>query len=141
MQTDNRKVRHDRVAKARSLRRDVTTPERKLWRHLKRLQIGPSHFRRQAAIGPCFADFACHQKRIAIEIDGETHTSASAQHRDEVRSRYLTSSGYRILRFWNDEVMTNIEGAMEVIHQTVAERDDQTPPPLTPPRASRGRST
>ena len=137
MQNKNQEARHERVIKSRSLRRDATGPERRLWWHLKRLQIGSSHFRRQAAIGPYFVDFACHQKRIAIEVDGETHTSTSAQQRDDLRSAYLASSGYRVLRFWNDEIMSNIDGVLEVIHQAMTEQG--APPPLTPPRAARGR--
>ena len=137
--------RQQRIVTARHLRREVTGPERKLWRNLKKLPIGISHFRRQAPIGPYFADFACHQKRLVIEIDGETHTAAMmATHdetmatHDETRTAYLRSQGYRVLRFWNYDVMQNIEGVMTVIHQTIAESAVQEPPPLSPPRARKG---
>jgi very-short-patch-repair endonuclease len=131
--------RGQRIVVARHLRRAVTEPERKLWRNLKRLPLGVSHFRRQAPIGLYFADFACHEKRLAIEIDGETHTSNSEKSRDETRTAYLRSQGYRVLRFWNYDVMQNIEGVMTIIHQAIVENAVQEPPPLTPPRASRGR--
>lgn len=133
--------RRERTEKARSLRRHMTEPERKLWWALRRLRFGNSHFRRQAAIGRYFADFACHQKRLAIEVDGETHTSTNAGARDEFRSAYFRSNGYCVLRFWNYEVMNNIEGVMTVIHQAMTEQPVQEPPPLTPPHASRGRGT
>lgn len=130
--------RQQRIVTARHLRREVTGPERKLWRNLKKQPIGISHFRRQAPIGPYFADFACHQKRLVIEIDGETHTAAMMATHDETRTAYLRSQGYRVLRFWNYDVMQNIEGVMTVIHQTIAESAVQEPPPLTPPRARKG---
>jgi very-short-patch-repair endonuclease len=130
-------LRKKRIVQARSLRREMTTPERKLWRHLRDIQSGESHFRRQAPIGPYFADFACHKTRVVIEIDGETHTADTEITHDEARSRYFRSYGYRVLRFWNSDVMKNIEGVMALIGQSLAEQ----PPPLTPPHASRGRGT
>jgi very-short-patch-repair endonuclease len=133
--------RHQRISQARQLRREMTEPERKLWRNLRHFRFGTSHFRRQSPIGPYFADFACHQKRLTIEIDGETHTSQQAATRDELRSAYFQSKGYRVLRFWNYDVMRNIEGVMTVIQQAISEQADQDPPPLTPPRAARGRGT
>jgi very-short-patch-repair endonuclease len=126
-----------RIVKARRLRLEMTTPERKLWKHLRQIRTSGSHFRRQAPIGPYYADFACHEARIVIEIDGETHAAPPAATRDEVRSRYLESHGYQTLRFWNGDVMKNIEGVMESIQQAVAAKTE--PPPLTPPHASRGR--
>ena len=134
------KKRHERVVHARKLRRDMTEPERRLWWHLRRIHSGQPHFRRQAPIGPYFADFACHQRRLAIEIDGETHTAPTASARDDLRLGYFQSQGYRVLRFWNDDVMNNIEGVMETIRQAYAMPWEE-PPPLTPPHASRGRGT
>jgi very-short-patch-repair endonuclease len=131
--------RRQRIPKARHLRREVTEPERKLWKNLRQLPVGASHFRRQSPIGPYFADFTCHQKRIVIEIDGETHASVGAAAHDESRSAYFHSNGYRVLRFWNYDVMSNIEGVMTVIQQAIGEQVVGSPPPLTPPHASRGR--
>jgi very-short-patch-repair endonuclease len=65
-----------RVPRARQLRRDTTDAERKLWWHLRRLPMETGHFRRQATIGPYFVDFACHQKRLVIEVDGSRHGDA-----------------------------------------------------------------
>ncbi|HWC92845.1 MAG TPA: DUF559 domain-containing protein [Pseudolabrys sp.] len=117
----------------------MTAPERRLWKRLRQIRTGDSHFRRQAPIGSYYADFACHEARIVIEIDGETHTAAAEIAGDALRSQYLQSRGYRILRFWNGDVMKNIEGVLEFIQQVLAERESRQPPPLTPPHASRGR--
>src|SRR5271154_2368746 len=96
-----------RVPRARALRRDATEAEKKLWQHLRQPPFKQHHFRRQATIGPYFADFASHQLKIVIEVDGGQH-SASAS--DEARTRYLEANGYRVLRFWNNEVGENISG-------------------------------
>jgi len=127
-----------RVPRARRLRRDMTDAERKLWWHLRRIPIGHSHFRRQATIGPYFADFACHERRLIVEVDGGQHNLPKHVVSDGERSAYLRSQGYRILRFWNNDVLRNINGVMETILATL--RDGEAhPPPLTPPHhATRG---
>ena len=68
--------------------------------------------RRQATIGPYFADFACHTHRLVIEIDGGQHADSAS---DVTRTAYLEASGYRVLRFWNSDVLGNIEGVLETI--------------------------
>ena len=104
-----------RVPRARKLRRDMTDAERKLWWHLRRLPIEHSHFRRQATIGPYFADFACHERRLVIELDGGGHASEEAIAGDAARTAYLNARGYRVLRFWNNDVLGNIDGVLEQI--------------------------
>jgi very-short-patch-repair endonuclease len=89
---------------------------RELWRYLRQISPSRSHLRRQATIGPYFADFACHQTRIVIEVDGGQHAGNTS---DEHRTRYLEANGYRVLRFWNNEVLGNIEGVVEVICQAI----------------------
>jgi very-short-patch-repair endonuclease len=131
--------REQRIVIARHLRREATEPERKLWRALRALPVDDSHFRRQAPIGPYYADFVCHNNRLVIELDGETHTSSAAREKDDARSLYFQSKGYRVLRFWNGDVMKNLEGVMTIIQQSATDSAAQAPPPLTPPRASRGR--
>lgn len=96
-------------------------------------------FSATGACRPFFADFACHRIRLAIEIDGETYTSASSTRNDILRSDYFRSQGYRVIRFWNNDVMNNIEGVMTIIQQTIGDVAVNGPPPLTPPRAVRGR--
>jgi very-short-patch-repair endonuclease len=98
-----------RIPRARRLRRDMTLAEKKLWRYLRQLPLGASHFRRQATIGPFFADFACHELRVVVEVDGGGHGLDDKLASDARRTEYLESCGYRVLRFWNNDVLNNIE--------------------------------
>ncbi len=124
-----------RVQRARRLRRDVTEAERRLWWHLRRLPAEGSHFRRQATIGPYFADFACHATRLVIELDGGRHNRDAHARRDATRESYLRDNGYRVLRFWNNDVMQNLDGVPLVILETL---ESAAPPPLTPPHRFAG---
>jgi very-short-patch-repair endonuclease len=117
------------------LRRDTTDAERKLWWHLRRLPAGGSHFRRQATIGPYFVDFACHAKRVVIELDGGQHGEELHVQRDLRRDAYMRTNGYRVLRFWNNDVMQNIEGVLELIAEAMSAPLPPTPDP-SPPLAS-----
>lgn len=104
-----------RTSRARILRREATPAERRLWKQLKQLDIAGGHFRRQAPIGPYFADFACHQTKLVVEIDGEQHGFDEERRRDGIRTAYLGRAGYRVLRFWNAEVFSNLDGVVETI--------------------------
>jgi very-short-patch-repair endonuclease len=128
-----------KIVRARALRRSMTDAEKKLWWHLRRLPIETTHFRRQAPIGPYFADFACHKHRILIEVDGGGHAEARQIAADAARTAYLKSRGYRVFRFWNNEVLKEIDGVMSVIYAAI--HDDEAPPTPdpSPPRASRSR--
>jgi len=118
------------------MRHGPTDAERLLWQYLRHLSVAGSHFRRQATIGPYFADFACHAPRMVIELDGGQHNEASGLTRDAKRTADLQARGYRVLRFWNNDVLGNVEGVMETIAAAVRET---SPPPPTPPRhASHG---
>ena len=128
-----------RVPRARRLRRDMTDAERKLWWHLRHLPIGHSHFRRQATIGPFFADFACHEQRLVIEVDGAQHNEPDHVISDEERSAYLRSQGYRILRFWNNDVLKNINSVMEAVFTAMHQSEASPPPPLPPPHRAKMR--
>jgi len=108
--------------RARQLRDNQTDWERKLWRHLTRIPIEGSHFRRQAPIGPFTVDFASHRLRLVIEIDGAQHGSPRHARADFERDRWLKSQGYRVLRFWNDEVRFEIEAVLDTIFAVVEER-------------------
>jgi very-short-patch-repair endonuclease len=128
-----------RIPKARRLRRDVTLAERKLWLHLKRLSPEKSHFRRQAPIGSYFVDFACHVLRLVIELDGGQHNDAEQLKIDAQRDAYLASKGYRVVRFWNNDVLTNIDGVLSVIADALASAPPPpTPDPSPPLRGGRG---
>ena len=132
-QNTQRPVDH-RVPRARALRRDATEAEKKLWQHLRQPPFKERHFRRQATIGPYFADFASHQVRVVIELDGGQHSSSTS---DEVRTRYLEANGYRVLRFWNNDVFENMSGVLATIDAAVNADRPPTPDP-SPPQAGGG---
>ncbi|MBI3678458.1 MAG: endonuclease domain-containing protein [Proteobacteria bacterium] len=92
------------ISRARSLRADATLAERILWADLRRLRSHGLYFRRQVPIGRYTADFACHNARLVIELDGSQHTEAEAAILDEKRSAFINSEGYQVLRFFNQEV-------------------------------------
>jgi very-short-patch-repair endonuclease len=110
-----------RISRARQLRRSMTNAERKLWWYLRRLPNPDAHFRRQATIGPYYADFACHYHRLVIEVDGGGHGDEQQVVADAKRTELLNSRGYRVLRFWNNEVFNQIDGVMSTIHQALIE--------------------
>jgi very-short-patch-repair endonuclease len=121
------------VPRARTLRRDATEAERKLWQNLRQPPFKQHHFRRQATIGPYFADFASHLLRMVIELDGGQHSDSTS---DETRTQYLEANGYRVVRFWNNEVFENISGVLSAIDAAVNAERPPTPNP-SPPRALR----
>jgi len=110
------------TSRARSLRSDMTDVERLLWRVIRGKQIHAHRFRRQHPIGPYIADFACIERRLAVELDGGQHQYQASQ--DEQRTAYLQSQGWRILRFWNNEVLNNLDGVLS----TIVEHLNHAPP-------------
>jgi very-short-patch-repair endonuclease len=101
--------------RARALRATQTEVEQRLWQRLRNRQLNGAKFRRQQPIGPYIADFFCIDARVVVELDGSQHGEAPAQRLDQRRDKYLESQGYRVLRFWNEEVMDNIDGVLEKI--------------------------
>jgi very-short-patch-repair endonuclease len=118
-----------RVPRARGLRRAMTDAERKLWWHLRELPVGGTHFRRQATIGPYFADFACHHCKLVIELDGGQHAEDVNATADAGRTKFLEAHGYRVLRFWNNDVLRTIEGVMTMIHEAMQLGESEAPHP------------
>jgi very-short-patch-repair endonuclease len=109
------------VVNAKALRRDMTEPERRLWWHLRhRLPLEDSHFRRQVAIGPFIADFCCLAARLIVEVDGNQHGFDEAVARDARRTSYLEGQGFRVLRFSNRDVMTEIDVVLDTIDAALA---------------------
>jgi very-short-patch-repair endonuclease len=102
--------------RAHTLRRNATEAEKKLWRRLRQLDLDGSHFRRQVPIGPYIADFACMAARLVIEIDGSQHGEDRNKAHDDARTRWLEKEGYRVLRFWNNDIGKNIDGVVEAIY-------------------------
>ena len=101
--------------RARWLRSHMTPQEIKLWVHLRYFKERGLHFRRQAPIGPLIVDFAEKTRRLVIEVDGSQHGIAGGAADDLSRDRYLSSLGYRVLRFWNVDVDTNMDGVIDAI--------------------------
>ena len=105
---------------ARRLRRSATDAELKLWRHLKGRQLDDCKFRRQFPIAGYVADFACVEARLVIALDGGQHVET--QDYDERRTRRMRPNGYRVLRFWNDDVLLRTELVLEEILRHLRER-------------------
>ncbi|HEX5326877.1 MAG TPA: DUF559 domain-containing protein [Acetobacteraceae bacterium] len=102
---------------ARTLRRDSTDVERRLWRALRECDM-PWRFRRQHPIGRRIADFACPARRLVIELDGGQHDQQ--READAVRSAEIAQHGYRMIRFWNSEVAENLDGVLQRVCQELA---------------------
>ncbi len=98
--------------RSRDLRCNQTDVERILWRHLKARQVNGWRFRRQHPIEPYIADFACIEAMLIVEADGGQH--AESVH-DAVRDAYLRKAGWRVLRFWNTDILQNMEGMFDTI--------------------------
>ena len=120
---------------AKQLRRNLTDAERLLWRHLRAKQLHGLKFRRQEQIGPYIVDFICYERGIIIEADGGQH--ALEIEKDEERSQWLNSQGYMVLRLWNNDVLTNIEGVLETIIMQCNQAGEAPPLPGTLPRGER----
>jgi very-short-patch-repair endonuclease len=104
---DRRKVRIER-----KLRGDQTDAERRLWFALRDRRWGGFKFVRQEAIGSCIVDFVCRDRSLIVEVDGGQHSESQS---DVRRDAFLTGEGYRVLRFWNNDVLTNREGVLLTI--------------------------
>jgi len=104
---------------ARNLRAIQTEAETRLWMRLRDRQLGGAKFRRQVPVGPYVADFACYSARLIVELDGGQH--AANADADARRTEWLESQGFRVVRFWNNDVMANIEGVMERISAALRE--------------------
>ncbi len=102
---------------ARELRNNATNAERRLWHLLRRRQLDGFKFRRQRPIGPYICDFVCLEARLIVELDGGQHAQQAAY--DIRRDDFLRSQGFRVLRFWNDDVQREIESIIETIHEAL----------------------
>ncbi len=111
---------------ARALRRNQTDAEKRLWYHLKDRGLAGWKFRRQHPIGPYIVDLVCIEGHLVVELDGGQQAGHGAA--DEARTAYLERSGFRVLRFWNNDVLANTEGALHGI------LDQLVPSPLPSPR-------
>jgi very-short-patch-repair endonuclease len=123
----DRGIKSPNEIRARAMRIEPTEAERKLWWNLRhRLALPASHFRRQVRLGHYIVDFASHGLKLVIELDGGQHAERSEI--DAKRTRFLEREGYRVLRFWNNDVMQNIDGVLEVIQSFILATPTPTPP-------------
>jgi very-short-patch-repair endonuclease len=106
------------IAFARHLRRRQTDAEWKLWQILRAGRLRGWKFRRQQPIGRYIVDFVCFEKRLVIELDGGQHQDRAGEDRE--RDDWLAAKGFEVLRFWNNDVMQNLEGVVERINQELS---------------------
>jgi very-short-patch-repair endonuclease len=121
---------------ARSLRRRQTDAESLIWYHLRGRRFMDLRFRRQHPIGPYFADFACLDLQLVIELDGGQHNDPDGLERDARRTSFLRSRGFVVLRFWDNDVLRTPLAVLGSIAQTVqAKKRSGTPRPASPSSA------
>jgi very-short-patch-repair endonuclease len=116
--------------RAKVLRTLLTAPEQRLWYRLRANRLG-AKFQRQVVLPPYIADFACRGERLVIELDGDTHAGREAC--DSARTRSLEDRGYRVLRFTNTDVMTNLDGVLRAILIELGRGPDDPLSPTLPP--------
>ncbi|HEX5429892.1 MAG TPA: endonuclease domain-containing protein [Patescibacteria group bacterium] len=93
--------------------------EYRLWYHLRGKGFNGYKFKRQVRIGEYIVDFSCNKQKLVIELDGGTHNKSGVKINDEAKENYLQKEGYRVLRFWNSEVMDNINGVLSEIQDAL----------------------
>ena len=112
---------------ARQMRAAPTDAERKLWWDLRhRLPLEGTHFRRQVRLGRYIVDFASHRARLVIEVDGGQHALSAT---DVKRTQFIESEGYRVLRFWNNDVLLNIDAVLEAVYDALTTPTPNPSPP------------
>ena len=142
MQDEMPETQRRPTARAQQLRNEATDAERRLWRHLSRRQLGGFKFSRQMPIGPFICDFLCRERGLVIELDGGQHAEQAV--RDSRRTAFLEKRGLTVLRFWNNEILQNTDGVLQVILaqlQDTPARFARTPLPLAggeEPRSGEG---
>ena len=131
---DNEETRQERqslTGHARRLRREPTPAELKLWYQVRDRRLEGLKIKRQVPIGPCIADVLCTEYKLIAEVDGGQHAESA---RDAKRDACLKSEGYRVLRFWNVDVLTNMDGMIDMVLSAIA----STPHPALSPDGERG---
>ena len=109
------------------LRRHATPAERRLWHRIRAGQFGGFQFRRQFPIGEFIVDFCCRARRLVIELDGSQHGAATGVAEDRERTHLISARGYRVMRFWNKDIIMNLDGVLEQVFAELGQ-----PPPNLP---------
>lgn len=113
---------------ARALRGISTDAEKLLWKHLRGKRLFGLKFRRQEPIGKYIVDFVCHEKKVIIELDGGQHSEELE--RDQKRDRWFRGEGFKVLRFWNNDVLSQTEEVLETIMKNCLESPSPSSPPI-----------
>jgi very-short-patch-repair endonuclease len=111
--------------RSRELRNNATKAERALWQHLSNRKLGGVRFNRQVPIGPFVCDLVARSCKLIIELDGGQHAIQKSEDAD--RTEFLERRGYRVIRFWNNDVLTNIEGVVNTIERALSDRPSPNP--------------
>ena len=106
-----------KVGLARQLRRSWTDAELRLWQSLRNRSVGKDKFRRQHPVGPYFVDLVCLEQKLVIEADGSQHIDRAEQ--DAKRTLFLEAQGYRVIRFWDNDVLMRTESVMQTIYDSL----------------------
>jgi very-short-patch-repair endonuclease len=129
-----------RWTRARRLRNASTDAERRLWNQLKGRRFLDVKFRRQYPVGPYVVDFVCCELGLVVELDGGQH--GETERYDARRTIALERRGYRVIRFWNNEVMRRVDDVLDELRRVVAWRQlEMTPPQPSPAEQGRGRAS
>ena len=115
-------------ARGRILRQNMTEAERRVWQVLRLHKMNGYKFRRQVPIGRYIADFVCHEARLIVEIDGGQHDGSTPPEAE--RRGFLQNEGYRILRFWNNDVLANLDGVFHTIADELSRTTPTHPSPI-----------
>ena len=126
------------IPQAKSLRSNMTDAERRLWYRLRAHRCEGIKFKRQVPIGPYVVDFACLSRKLILEIDGGQHAENEA---DRIREQRLQEEGFKVLRFWNNDVLRQTETVLEFVMAALKDRPQTSPSPgalRAPPSPLRG---
>ncbi len=125
---------NSQTEKSRQLRKNMTSQERKLWSIIRERRFFGYRFRRQFPIGSYIVDFVCREKKIIIEIDGGQHNEKQNIEYDNKRTEFLKSEEFQVIRFWNNDVDSNMDGVYERLKEVFKIDDKITPPQPSPSR-------
>jgi very-short-patch-repair endonuclease len=125
-------------SRAKQLRRAMTPAETLLWRYLKAHRVDELGFRRQMPIRNYVADFLCLSVKLIVELDGESHNFEETQKADRIRDAFFASEGFEVVRFTNEQVLSNLEGVVGAIRQLASSRRSGLPPSPTLPHKGGG---
>ena len=111
-----------KVYSARSLRKNETLAEKRLWEQLRNRTLEGFKFSRQVPVGPFIVDFVCREQQLVVEVDGATHSTDEELAYDNRRSEFLKSHGYAVIRFQNDEILNGLDEVLTLILQALRHR-------------------